>query len=147
MYAQRDRTGQLTTDVLVVGAGPTGLTMANVLACGGARFRFRIVDKKDGPTEESRALVVHAKTLELFDKLGLADRAVQEGQRLGAARRSPVGVSSGFFINCIHDVILGACTLGTTRPGTPARDYKTVSPCASPRSLNHPKQRLRRSLS
>ena len=72
-----------TTDVLVIGAGPTGLTMANVLARSGVDFR--ILDKSDGPVEETRALVVQAKTLELFDKLGLADRAVEEGRRIGAA--------------------------------------------------------------
>ena len=72
-----------TTDVLIVGAGPTGLTMSNVLARSGVDFR--VIDKTSGPVEESRALVVQAKTLELFDKLGLADRAVDEGQRIGAA--------------------------------------------------------------
>ncbi|GCE07476.1 FAD-dependent monooxygenase [Dictyobacter aurantiacus] len=69
-----------TTDVLVVGAGPTGLTMANLLQRGGVRVR--IVDKKDGPTVESRALVVHARTLELLDRLGLAGKAVADGEPL-----------------------------------------------------------------
>ncbi|MGF1471701.1 MAG: FAD-dependent monooxygenase [Rubrobacteraceae bacterium] len=72
-----------TTDVLIVGAGPTGLTAANVLVRHGVEFR--IVDKTSGPVEETRALVVQAKILELLDKLGLADRAVEEGQRVGAA--------------------------------------------------------------
>ena len=72
----------MTTDVLIVGAGPTGLTMANVLARGGVDFR--IIDKKAGPTDESRALVVHAKSLELLDKLGLAEGAVEKGQKLTA---------------------------------------------------------------
>ncbi|WP_053057697.1 FAD-dependent monooxygenase [Rubrobacter aplysinae] len=87
-----------TTDVLIVGAGPTGLTAANVLQK--SRVEFRIVDKTSGPVKESRALGVQAKTLELFDKLGLADRAVEEGQRIGAAemlkRGRPVGKLSFF---------------------------------------------------
>ena len=72
------------TEVLVVGAGPTGLTMANVLDRQGVSFR--IIDTKGGPVEETRALVVHAKTMELLDKLGLADRAVEKGQRMGAVQ-------------------------------------------------------------
>lgn len=71
------------TDVLIVGAGPTGLTAANVLARYGVDYR--IIDRTSGPVEETRALVVQAKILELFDKLGLADQAVAEGQRIGAA--------------------------------------------------------------
>ena len=82
-----------TTDVLIVGAGPTGLTAANVLSQSGVDFR--IIDKTDGPTEESRALVVHAKILELLDKLGLADRAVEDGQRMGAAELLREGKSVG----------------------------------------------------
>lgn len=86
------------TDVLIVGAGPTGLTLANVLAREGVPFR--IVDRKAGPVEESRALVVHARSLELLDKLGLAGEAVREGQKLGAAELleegKPVGKISFF---------------------------------------------------
>ena len=66
------------TDVLIVGAGPTGLTMANLLARYG--IGFKIIDKKSGPVDESRALVVLTRTLELWDKLGLADEAVDGGR-------------------------------------------------------------------
>lgn len=69
-------------DVLIVGAGPTGLTAAGVLAALGTRTR--VVDAGDGPTVESRALIVQARTLELWDKQGLAAQAVRDGTRLGA---------------------------------------------------------------
>ena len=82
-----------TTDVLVVGAGPAGLTIATLLARSGVGVR--ILDKKAGPTEESRALVVHAKTLELLDKLGLADQAVEEGRRMGAVELLSKGKRAG----------------------------------------------------
>ena len=70
------------TQVLVVGAGPTGLTLANLLAR--MDVPFRIIDPKTGPVTESRAVTMHAKTLELLDKLGLAERAVAGGRRVGA---------------------------------------------------------------
>jgi 2-polyprenyl-6-methoxyphenol hydroxylase-like FAD-dependent oxidoreductase len=68
------------TDVLIVGAGPSGLTLANVLADNGVGFS--IVDKKSGPVRESRAAVVHVRTLELLDKLGLAERSVRRGVKI-----------------------------------------------------------------
>lgn len=73
----------LRTDVLVVGAGPSGLMAANVLAKLGVDAL--VVDGKDGPTRESRALVVQARSMELYDQLGLADRVLAErGAALGA---------------------------------------------------------------
>lgn len=73
----------LRTDVLVVGAGPSGLMAANVLAKLGVDAM--IADGKDGPTRESRALVVQARSMELYDQLGLADRIVAErGEAIGA---------------------------------------------------------------
>jgi 2-polyprenyl-6-methoxyphenol hydroxylase-like FAD-dependent oxidoreductase len=68
----------LKTPVLIVGAGPTGLTMAAQLIRHG--IDFVLIDKKDGPTELSKALVVHARTLEIFDQLGIARKAISRGQ-------------------------------------------------------------------
>lgn len=76
--------GNATTDVLVVGAGPAGLTAANVLARYGARIR--VIDSDPGPIDETRAELVHIRTLELWDKLGLAERAVANGRRIDATR-------------------------------------------------------------
>ncbi|TMR92757.1 FAD-dependent monooxygenase [Nonomuraea basaltis] len=64
-------------DILIVGAGPSGLTLANVLAAYGVPFR--IVDAKPGPVGQSRAAIVHVRTLELLDRLGLGDRARRRG--------------------------------------------------------------------
>ncbi|HEY1327426.1 MAG TPA: FAD-dependent monooxygenase [Casimicrobiaceae bacterium] len=65
------------TQVLVVGAGPTGLVLASWLAHRG--IRVRIVDKAPQSGTTSRALVVHARTLELYRQLGLADAVVDAG--------------------------------------------------------------------
>jgi 2-polyprenyl-6-methoxyphenol hydroxylase-like FAD-dependent oxidoreductase len=67
------------TEVLVVGAGPAGLVAATVLADLGVAVR--IVDRGRGPVEQSRAAIVHVRTLELLDRIGVADRAVAEGVR------------------------------------------------------------------
>lgn len=70
-------------DVLVVGAGPSGLTAAHLLALHG--IRLRVIDLDSGPTDESRATVVHGRTLELWDKLELADKAILNGVKITGA--------------------------------------------------------------
>lgn len=67
---------ELRTDVLVVGAGPSGLMLAVCLARLGVDAM--IVDGKRGPTRESRALGVQARSMELYDQLGLVDRVLAE---------------------------------------------------------------------
>ncbi len=64
-------------DVLVVGAGPTGMTCAIELARRGVRVR--IVEKRTAASTTSKALVVHARTLELLDIVELADELVAKG--------------------------------------------------------------------
>ena len=73
---------QTETDVLIVGAGPTGLTAATLLTRYGVDFR--IIDKNGSAAEKSKALGVQARTLELWDKLELAEGAVERGQPLTA---------------------------------------------------------------
>jgi 2-polyprenyl-6-methoxyphenol hydroxylase-like FAD-dependent oxidoreductase len=68
----------MTTDVLIVGAGPTGLMLANQL--GRRSVRTTIIDRHSGPALQSRAMAVHARTLEIYQKLGLADRALELGR-------------------------------------------------------------------
>jgi 2-polyprenyl-6-methoxyphenol hydroxylase-like FAD-dependent oxidoreductase len=65
------------TEVLVVGAGPTGLMLANQLARHGVTPL--IIDRHSGPAQQSRAMAVHARTLEIYSKLGVADNAIAKG--------------------------------------------------------------------
>ncbi len=64
-------------DVLIVGAGPTGLMMACQLAIH--QVSFRIIDKNESPSGNSGALIVQARTLEIFQQMGIAGDAVREG--------------------------------------------------------------------
>lgn len=71
-----------TVDVLVVGAGPTGLVLAIWLTR--LRLRVRIIAKAAGPGTASRALVVQARTLELYQPLGLTAPVLQRGRPVRA---------------------------------------------------------------
>lgn len=68
------------TQVLIVGAGPTGLVLALWLARLG--LSPRVIDSRVGLGQESRALDVQARTLELYDQLGLAEEMVSGGVRV-----------------------------------------------------------------
>ena len=70
------------TDVLIVGAGPTGLVLGLWLTLLGVRVR--IVDKTSEPGTTSRALAVQARTLELYRQVGLADAVVARGRTMAA---------------------------------------------------------------
>jgi 2-polyprenyl-6-methoxyphenol hydroxylase-like FAD-dependent oxidoreductase len=67
----------MLTDVLIVGAGPTGLMLANQLGRRGVRAT--IIDRHSAPAQQTRAMAVHARTLEIYQKLGIADRAIELG--------------------------------------------------------------------
>ena len=72
------------TDVIIVGAGPTGLS----LACQLVRFGidFVVIEKNEAITPFSKALGVHARTLEIYEQLGLAQQALERGQIAGKVR-------------------------------------------------------------
>lgn len=66
------------TQVIIVGAGPTGLSMAVQLL----RYNidFIIIEKNEKTTPLSKAVVVQARTLEIFQEIGLAEKAIKQGQ-------------------------------------------------------------------
>jgi len=74
----------INTDVLIIGAGPTGLSLACQLLRYG--IDFVIVEKKEAITPYSKAIGVHARTLEIFDQIGLAAQAVAQGTLAQRAR-------------------------------------------------------------
>jgi 2-polyprenyl-6-methoxyphenol hydroxylase-like FAD-dependent oxidoreductase len=91
-----DKSGQ--ADVLIAGAGPTGLVLALWLTKLGVRVR--IVDRVAEPGTTSRALAVQARTLEFYQQIGLAQALVDRGHQVAAlnlwvksarAARVPIG--------------------------------------------------------
>ena len=68
---------QFETDVLVVGAGPTGLTLAAALAA--SRVRVTVIDRLAAGANTSRAAVVHARTLEVLEALGATRPLIERG--------------------------------------------------------------------
>ena len=64
-------------DVLVVGGGPVGLVAGAELARRG--IRVRVIDKLAQPTDQSRAIAVHARSLDMFDRMGIVDEMLSTG--------------------------------------------------------------------
>jgi len=69
------------TDVLIVGAGPSGLMMAAQLLRYGVQPV--IIDSKHGPTDQSKALAVQARSLEIYRQMGVIDKVLPAGKQAG----------------------------------------------------------------
>ena len=67
----------MNCEVLVIGAGPTGLMAANLLRRSG--IDVRVVEARSEPSAESRAGIMSCRSLELFNSLGLSDRLLENG--------------------------------------------------------------------
>lgn len=98
-----------SVDVLIVGAGPTGLTMALELAL--LDIPFRIIEKQTTPSDKSRALVIHPRSLELLRRHGLAETIVE---------RSTVGTGARIYINKKKTVEFSIDDLGFQNTAFPA---------------------------
>src|ERR671916_3455578 len=95
------------SDILVVGAGPTGLTLAVELARRGVPFR--IIDREVERTKTSRAIGTQARTVEVFQVMGIPERALEPAARPRALRFAE------------RDRTLARIPLGDGRPGAPPR--------------------------
>ncbi len=76
--------------VVIVGAGPTGVMLAIELARRGVEVR--VLDKQPSRSRESRAIGIHARTLEVFHTLGIVEEFLELGHRVDGRRtqhRSP----------------------------------------------------------
>jgi 2-polyprenyl-6-methoxyphenol hydroxylase-like FAD-dependent oxidoreductase len=67
----------INTDVIIIGAGPTGLSLACQLIRYGVDFV--VVEKNATVTPYSKAIGVQARTLEIYDQIGLAEPAIAKG--------------------------------------------------------------------
>ena len=73
-----------TTDVLIAGAGPTGLLLAGDLARAGVAVT--VLERRTDASNLTRAFAVHARTLEELDARGAADELIATGRRVGSLR-------------------------------------------------------------
>lgn len=74
----------LEIDVLIVGAGPTGLMLAAELSL--QKVSYRIIDRAASRSTKSRALVVHPRSLELLNRHGIAQELYARGPKLAGLR-------------------------------------------------------------
>ena len=95
--------------MLIVGAGPSGL----MLACQLARYnvKFRIIDTKPGPTKQSRAMGLHARSVEAYAQLSLEDVVKSKSELISGIK---------MYANGTHRMTVDLSTIGegvTPYPG------------------------------
>jgi len=103
----------MDTDVLICGAGPTGLTLAIELAR--RSIPFRLIDKAPAPFVGSRGKGLQPRTLEVFEQMGVADRILAVGGPYPPARTY---AADGTFAETLFD---------ERRPPNPAEPYGQIA--------------------
>lgn len=87
-------------DVLIIGAGPSGLTLAILLNQSG--LTVRVVEARDTPREHSRAIGIHPPAVDVLQAAGVAAAAIASGVRI----RTGLGLSSGSRIAALDFAVL-----------------------------------------
>jgi 2-polyprenyl-6-methoxyphenol hydroxylase-like FAD-dependent oxidoreductase len=94
-------------DVLAVGAGPTGLSLAIELQRPG--LSYRLIEKNPEPARYSQALIIQARTLEQFERYGIADAAIARGRTLHAAQIVTITARSYASRSIASRAAIGSC--------------------------------------
>jgi 2-polyprenyl-6-methoxyphenol hydroxylase-like FAD-dependent oxidoreductase len=89
----QSRIGPADPQVMVVGAGPTGLLLAAELERRGVTCL--LIDEGDAPRGWDRATVIHPRSLEIFEAIGVVDRLLAEGVKVRGARFRSDGQTLG----------------------------------------------------
>jgi 2-polyprenyl-6-methoxyphenol hydroxylase-like FAD-dependent oxidoreductase len=92
-----------TSQVVVIGAGPTGLTLALLLARSG--ISSTLVEKHAQPQAHPAACILNTRTMEVFREIGVADLIMRQGQNVfeqlghifGGSRSWPVVCHAGEY--------------------------------------------------
>jgi 2-polyprenyl-6-methoxyphenol hydroxylase-like FAD-dependent oxidoreductase len=77
---RRMRNSAIDTDVLIVGAGPVGLFLAN--ECARRGLRWRLIEAHSSQSEHSKALAIFPRTLEIFDMAGIVAPFLETANRV-----------------------------------------------------------------
>ncbi len=98
-------------DVLVSGAGPVGLYFSYLMALRG--HSVYCLDPKIGPTDQSRALLVTSRTMEILESKGLAGEFLAEGFVSSGIRMYRKGTVVSFIKKCEDHNVLTSCLVWT----------------------------------
>ncbi len=107
------------TDVLIVGAGPVGLFLAN--ECARRGLRWRLVETRSSQSAHSKALAIFPRTLEILDMAGLVDPFLEKANRVTVSRCSDTWTDA-----CSHAVRARGEPVSIHRHGSPGRDREAA---------------------